>query len=128
MLHLERFAGLAIQLLLLGALVVVFAPIDNFDYRRVGIWRNFYQVQLPFARNIKRFLPAQYAKLLAIFVDYSQLGCPNLFIQACIFANTLVLLLGELQLSVYFARNPALRCCRIRVLLGCDAWIVTKLH
>jgi hypothetical protein len=54
----QRFRRLAILLLLLSALVVKLSPIDNLANWRIRIWRNFYQVEVAFARNIQSLLLA----------------------------------------------------------------------
>jgi hypothetical protein len=48
LLHIKALGVPFVGLLLLSLLVVVFAPIDNFGYRRIGCWRYFDQVQLLF--------------------------------------------------------------------------------
>lgn len=87
--HVERFGGLAVLLQLLGALVVVLAPVDDLAHRRCGVRGDFYQIKLALLGNLQSFLAAQNAELLAVFVDDAQLRRPNLFIQASVFGYVL---------------------------------------
>jgi hypothetical protein len=80
--HIKRFGGFTVFLQLLSALVVVFAPVDNFADWRIGVGRDFNQIKITLLRYLEGFLLTEDAQLFAIFINDPQLWCPNLFIQA----------------------------------------------
>jgi hypothetical protein len=55
LLHIQDFHIAAVLLLLLGALVVELAPIDDFRYGRIGIGRYLYQIKFLLGGEIERF-------------------------------------------------------------------------
>jgi hypothetical protein len=73
LLHLKSLSGFLVLVLLLGALIVVLAPVDNLGDRRVGVRGNLYQIQPLFNGNSQRFLLGQNTELLAGFVDNTEL-------------------------------------------------------
>jgi hypothetical protein len=83
--HLFEFGGLgslAVFLQLLGTLVIILTPVDDFADWRIGVGRDLDQIQIPLLRDGQGFLFAQDAELFAILVNDAKLGCPNLIIQA----------------------------------------------
>lgn len=56
LLHVKRFGCLAVLLLLLGALIVILTPIDDFANWRISVWRNFYQIELTLLREAQGLL------------------------------------------------------------------------
>jgi hypothetical protein len=59
LLHLERFGSFLVLLLLLCALIVELAPVDNLGYGRIRIGRNLNQVQSLFGSDAQCFLLAK---------------------------------------------------------------------
>jgi hypothetical protein len=99
--HIERFSGLTVLLQLLGALVIELAPIDDFANRRIGVRRNLYQIQTLLLGDAERLLLAEDAKLLAVFIDDTKLGCPNLVIQAGVFGDISVSLVVDFKVQAF---------------------------
>lgn len=89
LLYFERL-GVALALLhLLGAVVIILTPINDFCDRRLCLGRYFYKVQATFGSDLERFVARKYPKLLAVFFNYPQLRGPNGFIQARRFVDKL---------------------------------------
>jgi len=86
--HIKRFGVALIGLLLLRLLVVVFAPVNYFGDRWIGIWRDFDKVELLLFCQTQSFATAQYAELLAVLIDYPKLWSPNGTIQASASTDT----------------------------------------
>jgi hypothetical protein len=55
-------------------LVIVFTPVDNSGYRRIGIRRNLYEVKSGFFGSAEGFGSGNDAKLSAIFSYNAQAG------------------------------------------------------
>ncbi len=82
LLHVEGFGSFAVLLQLLGALVIVLAPVNNLSDWRIGIRGNFHQIQIALLRKCQRLLLAQNPELLTVLIDDADPRCPNLIIQA----------------------------------------------
>lgn len=88
LLDFKRF-GVAFTLLrLLGALIVIFAPINDLGYRRVSARRNLDQIKALFLGELESLTPRQNTELLPILINHTQACCPNGLIQAGIFVDT----------------------------------------
>lgn len=87
LLHVQRLGSLAVFLQLLGALIIVLTPVDDFGNGRIGVWRNLNQIELLLLCSGQSLLLAQNAELLTILIDDTQLGCPNLLIQASVLGD-----------------------------------------
>lgn len=90
LLYIKRLGAAPVFLLLLGALVVVLAPVDNLGHGRVRVRRNLYKVEILLLGNAQGFRPRQNAQLFAIFVNYPKLWCLNGCIQAGKLADKLL--------------------------------------
>lgn len=71
-------------LLLLYLLLLVFElrKINKFGYGRLGVWRNFHQVETMLERQAQRLGCGHNADLLAFFVDNAQLGSLDLVVNS----------------------------------------------
>lgn len=91
LLDLACFGSALVFLSLFGLLVVVFAPIDNFTNRGVGIWRNLYKIQLGSFCGIYRLAATKNAKLTSVFTYDTQKWRANRLVYAGVFVNCSVL-------------------------------------
>jgi len=80
LLDLDRFSPAAAFILLFGALVVVFTPVDDFGDRRIGLRRNLDQVEPGGLSQLQRFGQSNYAALLTELINNPQFSCPNVLI------------------------------------------------
>lgn len=99
LLDVECLGAALVFLLLLGALVIVLAPVDYFGDGRLCIGGNLYEVEVLLSGELQSFCTREDAKLLAFLVDYPELGSLNGRIQAGVFAD---------KSSPYIWRNSAI--------------------
>ena len=83
--HLFEFSclvALAIFLRFLHLLILEFTPVDDFSYRRVCVWRDFYQIKSRFFGSLESIAATQDAKLFTRLTDNTQFICTNLPVDA----------------------------------------------
>jgi hypothetical protein len=69
LLHFNLLLGLAALGELLALLVAVFAPIKDFNYRRIGVRSDFCQIQTGFICQVQRLIKAHNSSLRTININ-----------------------------------------------------------
>ena len=80
----------AVTLLLLGALVIVFTPIDDLDDRLFGIGGYLHQIELLQAGCLKGFGPGHNTHLVTVGIGDTDFGSRDSLVQAGMFADVIL--------------------------------------
>ncbi len=71
------------------------AEVHNLHDWRLGLWRDFHQVQLRLARHPQSILCRNDAYVLAIGADQTDFTGPDLFINSMVFGSYVIILLSN---------------------------------